>query len=193
MGYTGLDGHQPGFTLAIDRGGKLVDICANITERWIELGYAWRIGDGYKTLAATTNKRLITFKTPAAGNIYYAFADIQKSGSELTVILNEGGTVAGGAAITPLNLNRALTTVNPFTYILGGLSTDGTPMTVTGGVVFPAKMLPGAAAGASSMPGCGSTGAVFIRLKNDTVYTIVMEAIGGAVTCTAMVDIAVTP
>lgn len=193
MGYTGIGGHQPGFMLNYDRKGNVVDRAASISERWIELGYTWRIGDGYKTLANSGDKRLITFKTPTTGDCYYGFASVSKSGGELLSVLNEGGTVANGSAITPYNLNRNhKDDVCPITVVKGGLSTDASAMAVTGGVNAPSGMLSGSAAGASAAPGASSSSSSFIRLLNNTVYTIVLEA-KGAVTCTAFVDIAIIP
>jgi hypothetical protein len=179
-------------TKAIDADGLSADICESILERYIEAGKVWRLGCNYQTLASTGDKLFITFKTPVVNgfkHIHYLFSTVNKTGNEVIFTLNEGGVVANGTAVAPWNLNRLSVAVCPLVDVKAGLSTDAQPMSVTGGVNAPENMLAGSAMGASR-PGGFSSGAAFIKLKSDTVYTVIFEA-KGAVTMTAFFDIAI--
>lgn len=184
-----MNGFQPGYAVIYDDDGNLVDRCASIPERLVELGQVWRIGTGYVTLANAADKLFLSFKTPATGHCHYLFSTLQKSGGEVVFTLNEGGVLTNGITTIAYNMNRDVATACPLTAIKYGLSTDGSPVSVTGGTDAPPNMMPGAAGG-NSRPGGTASGSPFIHLKNNTVYTLVCEA-KAAATMTAFVDISV--
>ena len=176
--------YGPGYTISEDRYGNLVDTSASLTERWCALGVSWRIDSGYKTLAADGNYLVITFTTPATGRVFYNFATVNKSGNECIKSLFEGCTVANGTAVTPVNYNRSITTACPLTAVKVGLSTDGSPCTITGGTEMFISLVPGTAQG-NSRPGGSSQLAGVVILKQNTVYALKVMAKGGAATLAA--------
>lgn len=190
MAMTGPDGHQLGSTLALDRWGNVTDIDASLCERFIALGYAWRFGTGLLSLPAVNDRAFLTFKTPATGEINYAFSSIAKSGDEVQFSFNEGGVIAHGAAFAPWNLSRVRgDSACPFTQTFKGTSKDAPAMTLTGGTDAPMILIPGSGIG-SSRPGGNASGAPFLRLKNNTVYTLWMVSSIGAAFVEAHLDMA---
>lgn len=179
-----------GSTIEYDRQGNEIDKCSSITERYCNLGIAWRIDSGYKSLAADGNYLTITFTTPATGTVFYNFAGVEKSGNECIKSLIEGCTVSGGTAATPVNFNRNSANVCPLTNVKVGLSTDGTPTTITGGTEMFVSLVPGTAQG-NSIPGGSSQLAGVIVLKPSTVYALKIAAKGGAVTLAANVGMGI--
>ena len=187
-----MNGYQPGYTVEYNAHGQLIDKCASIAERMVDLGEVWRMGTGYQSLSGAAVKLFLSFKTPVTGHSHYMFSTLQKTGGEIVFTLNEGGVLTNGTTNTAYNLNRDTATACPLTAMKYGLSTDGSPVSLAGGVNAPPNMMPGASVAAASRPGGTSSGAPFIHLKNDTVYTLVCEAKDVA-TMTAFVDIAVSP
>ena len=181
MPFTGMEGHQLGSTLVLDRWGNVTDISATFCERFIALGYAWRFGTGLLSLPALNDRAFLSFKTPVTGEINYAFSSINKSGDEVQFSINEGGVIANGTAITPWNLNRVRgDAACPFTQTFKGTSKNAPAMTLTGGTDAPTILIPGSGIG-SSRPGGSASGAPFLRLKNNTVYTLwIVSSIGAA-------------
>lgn len=179
------NGMRPQYTGAIDQEGRDCDMSMTMEQRRSILGDVWMIGTGYISLAANTNKGFLTFKTPADKTTIYEFPETNKSGNELLITLNEGGEVANGTAITPRRLNRQFAAdpdANcPFTATKAGASTDAQAMSVSGGVIFPYRLAPGAANPATALGGSENVGGC-MKLKKDTVYTVIYEAKGGAVT-----------
>ena len=185
--------YNPGFSGLIDTYGREADCSASLSERAVCQGLVWRIGTGYQELVAKNDKLFLSFKTPTAAqcdDIHYGFSTINKSGDEVIFTLNEGGVLTNGTTTTALNLNRVIgDTGCLITAIKYGKSTDTSPVSLAGGTDLPYNLLPGTAGG-NSRPGGTSSGAPFIKLKYDTVYTVVFIA-KGAVSINAIVDIVV--
>jgi len=180
------DGFQPGYALQYDRYGNLVDSASSIPERFIQLGMVWRLGIPRTSLSAA-GRAPLSFKTPATGVIFYAFANVAKTGDEVTYTLNEGGAITGGAPMVPRNLNRVTgDAACPFTDVVQGTTAGG--MTLTGGVTMPPAILSGTGIGSS---GAGAAGnyATGMVLKNSTVYTLDLTSIGAAIV-NAVLDVA---
>lgn len=186
--------YGPGYTIAKDRFGNSVDVSGSLTERACINGYQWRIDTGYKSLGADGNYLTITFTTPAAsvGTCLYTFSAVNKTGSEVLVSLFTGPTIAGGTAFTPYNFNENISTACPLTAVKVGLSTDGTPTTITGGTEKFISLIPGTAQG-NYKPGAAAGTLGEIILKPSTVYATKIAAKGGAVTLAADISITIVP
>ena len=175
----------PGSTSRIDRHGRTYDGLMSLEERFTSLGLSWRIDTGYVTLASLGDYASISFKTPATGRCRYTLAGVDKSGGEVVVSLVEGGTVTGGTAFSPYNLDWDVgTTGSPFTDVKTGVVLSG------GTERFP-SLVPGTA-NPSTKPG-GSLGEVAaLHLSNGKVYTLKFLA-KAAVTMAAHVVIGYDP
>ena len=186
--------YGPGYTIAKDRFGNLVDISGSLTERACINGYQWRIDSGYKTLVADGSYMTITFTTPAAsaGTCLYSFANVNKTGNEVVVSLFSGPTIAGGTTATPFNFNENVSTACPLTAVKVGLSTDSTPTTITGGTERYISLVPGTAQG-NYKPGGNAALTGEAILKPSTVYAVKFVAKGGSATIAADVTMSIVP
>lgn len=175
----------------IDAAASMLTV--SLTEKLSDLGYVWRIDTGYKALAANGDYASIHFHTPLTHRIFYGFAQVDKSGSELVISLVQGGTFAGGTAFTPYNYDEddPIEDVCPLTGVKIGLSTDGTPATITGGTERFISLVPGDS-NPSSKPGGNARAQGIIILKRDADYTIKMQA-KGALTFAAHVAMGICP
>lgn len=163
----------------------------NNSDRYAANGYAWRMSTGVVTLAAATNYVTINFTTPATGSTVYSFSDVDKTGDELTITLVEGGTYAGGSAISLFNFNRIVGDANPPFVAKSGLSTGGA--TITGGVSSPIRFVQGTATGGASVAGTSSSYVAFYILKPSTSYTLKITALGTNTKLAASLGIAYIP
>ena len=145
-------------------------------ERYAANGFAWYIGTGLQTLSSIGDYISVNFTTPDIGNVILQFADIKKTGDDLTYNLIEAGTYAGGTATTLYNYNRIIgDSVQPF-VVKTGISTGGA--TVTGGTVLPTKYVPGISTGSTTTNGGASSDVNFIILKPNINYTLKITALG---------------
>ena len=177
---TEQDGFDRGSTLHFDRFGNVVDISASLNERSSLLSRMWRLEIPYTVLSADGIYATVSFRTPATGQVIYNLSDVQKTGNEVIVSLEEGGTYAGGTAFIPQNMNFNADSC-PLTATAYGVSPTAT---LSGSTKRASKLVPGSAQG-NVVPGGDSVGQGFFILIPNTVYTLKLLAKGGAVNVAA--------
>jgi len=150
----------------------------------MEQGRLWRINSGFlKGLTAKDYYYTFNFTAPATGHILYGYVSSDKTGNELFVSLEEGGTwdATGAVTVTMRNLNRDFSDSNPFVVKRGLQAATGN--TLAGSTEVASRLMPGSVTGGgTSKPGASAEASHWIQLKAATMYTVKFLAIEAAVT-----------
>ena len=184
---------QYGYTQALDFNGDIVDISASLAERYSNAGYIWRIEFPRTSIAAGATG-FLSFKTPATGICFYPFITVDKSGDLVDISLVEGGTFAGGSAVTCHNYNRWAEVLAgatcPLSSVSQGNSAGGA--TLTGGTTIFNSFIGGTRNGGTKSGGQSRNEGAVVLLPN-TVYTVKMAVTSGTTNVSAYLPIVCIP